>query len=168
MIGAASFKSPRISRIVSMNAGLGSFVFDLIFLEWISIGCVSVEGKIVWLISIMSFTGSWFSFFALEGCPIGSRAIKSCWVRSELSIARSWSLYLDFVRDIAFLVLSFIIKLSRVGLICVSRLMMGRFCGLSFVGFSVGRLQKTRVVVVFVERVATLTCSFDLNVIRLI
>jgi len=140
IIGAFSFKFTRISSVMSMDRSLWPFMLYLVFLERFSIGCLSIERKIVWLISIMGFTMVFLGFFCFEGCSVGSRTIESRRVRSILSIAMSFSFYLDLVGDIAFIVFCLIIKLGIIGMIGISRFKLDWFWWLSFIGFSICRL----------------------------
>lgn len=73
-----------------------------------------------------------------------------------------------FVGYVALFVLSLIVKFGSVRLVGIPRLVLGWLGGLSLVVFTIGRLQKTRVVVTLIERVPAFLASFHFNIVGLV
>ena len=87
MIAACSFELSRVSSIMTMFTCLRTIMLDLVFVEVVSISGLTIKGKVVGLVRVVSFCRSLLCSFSFEGSPVCSRAIKSSRVGPELSIA---------------------------------------------------------------------------------
>ena len=167
MVACFALEPACISNIVNFAAVLGSSL-DLILLVKVTVGCVSVKRQVVRLVGIVFLELTLFSRFSLKLGFVGSGSIEPGRIGSKLSWARSGFSYLYFVLHVAFIVLGLIIKLGRIGLIGVSRLVLGRFVPFLFVVCSVGWVEEGGVIVNFIERIAAFLDPFDLNVMGVV
>ena len=168
MVAGCSLKSSRASSVMAMSTRYGSLVLDLVLVEGVSIGCVSVEGKGIGLVCVVALWMSLLTPSCFEGCGVGGWAFKPGWVGPKLGIAGTRPLHFYFVGYVALFVLSLIVKFGSVRLVGIPRLVLGWLGGLSLVVFTIGRLQKTRVVVTLIERVPAFLASFHFNIVGLV
>ncbi len=160
-IARSSLEPASAPRVLSLAAGARSSDFDFVPLEGVSVGGVSIEGKVIRLVGIMFPDLILFSCLPLVFHIIGSGSIEFTRIGAVLFAAMNWLLNFDRVGNVALLVLGFIIELGSVGVIGITRLIVRGFALLTLIVGPVSRLEEIRIVLILVESVCTLVRSFN-------
>lgn len=126
-IARSSLEPASAPRVLSLAAGARSSDFDFVPLEGVSVGGVSIEGKVIRLVGIMFPDLILFSCLPLVFHIIGSGSIEFTRIGAVLFAAMNWLLNFNRVGNVALLVLGFIIELGSVGVIGITRLIVRGF-----------------------------------------
>ena len=119
LITRFSFKSDRTSLISTFTTCSRPLSMNLILFKIVSISCMSIKRKFIWLISLVFLHLRLLSMFCFKLNSIGSSTIKSSSSPLIMILTLLTMFDMNFMRCIALFVLGLAIKFVFIWLVCV-------------------------------------------------